>query len=197
MRANRRPRTPTWVRVLLVCAVVGPLVWYAAAWRDRAGNEERLSAVASEIAGREVKVRCPGPVIRHFAWDTVEGSVRFDAQGKPADETRLQDFSCAQLDALAEGRRKGTEADTALAVNVLAHEAWHLAGIADEAVAECRSLQTLAWTAERLGAPAGEGRRLARLYLATGHGALPDRYQSSQCRDGGELDLNPDDPAWP
>jgi hypothetical protein len=186
-----------WAKVLLVSAVLGPLVWYVAAWRDRAGNEQRLSAVASEIAGREVKVRCPGPIVRHFAWDTVEGSVRFDAAGKPADETRLQDFSCAQLDALAEGREKGTEADVALAVNVLAHEAWHLAGIGDEAVAECRSMQTLAWTAERLGVPAGEGRRLAELYLATGHEALPPRYRSPECRNGGELDLRPNDPAWP
>jgi hypothetical protein len=194
---TRRPQTPLWVRALLVCAVVGPPAWYGAAWRDRAGNEERLSAVASAIAGRDVRVRCPGPIIRHFAWDTVEGSVRFDAQGRPADETRLQDFSCAQLDGLAEGREVGTQADVALAVNVLAHEAWHLAGIRDEAVAECRSLQTLAWTAERLGAPAGEGRRLARLYLATGHGSLPGRYRSGECRDGGALDLRPDEPAWP
>ena len=197
MRTSRRPRTPPWVQGLLVLAVVGPLVWYVAAWRDRAANEERLGAVASEIAGREVRVRCPGPIIRHFAWDTVEGSVRFDAAGKPADETRLQDFSCAQLDALAEGRESGTDEDVALAVNVLAHEAWHLAGIADEAVAECRSMQTLAWTAERLGVPADEGRRLAALYLATRHGALPPRYKSPECRDGGALDLRPDDPAWP
>jgi hypothetical protein len=73
---------------------------------DRRGNERRLSAIASEIAGRDVRVSRPGPVGRLFGWDIVEGSVRFDADGKPADETKTPKQSCAELDALAEGRRE-------------------------------------------------------------------------------------------
>jgi hypothetical protein len=143
--------------------------------------------------------------------DIVEGSVRFDAAGRPADETKLRAFACAELDALAEGRRTdalacaraggtgcGTAApDLALAVDVLAHEAWHLAGIADEAVAECRALQTLAATAGRLGVAPSDARVLATTYLATGHRRLPERYRSGACADGETLDLRPGDPSWP
>lgn len=58
----------TAAAVLLVGAA-----WWVADRSDRLGNERRLSAVASRIAGREVKVRCPGPLGRLFGWDTVEG----------------------------------------------------------------------------------------------------------------------------
>ena len=87
--------------------------------------------------------------------------MRVGADGRPADETRLSETTCAELDALAEGRRgkelacigrtaiacgpRGTE--VTLAVDVLAHESFHLRGIIDEAETECRSLQAMAWTA--------------------------------------------------
>ena len=202
-----RTATPVWIKALLVAALVGAPAWWLAQRHDRIANEHRLGAVASAIAGREVRVRCPGVVGRILARDTVEGSVQFDAAGRPADETQLRRFTCEELDALAEGRRaaalacaeRGCSAavDLALAVNVLAHEAWHLAGIADEAVAECRALQSIAATAGRLGAAPAEGRALATSYLATGHERLPARYRSPACADGGPLDLRPDDPLWP
>jgi hypothetical protein len=69
--------------------------------------------------------------------------------------------------------------------------------VRDEAVAECRAVQTLAWAAQRLGASAAEGRRLAALYVATGHERLPAHYRSPDCRDGGRLDLRPGDATWP
>src|SRR5687767_10947557 len=160
------PGTPLWVKLTVSALVVTALAWWVADRQDRVGNERRLSAIASEIAGREVSVRCPGLLGRLLGWDVVEGSVRFGADGKPADETKIRRQSCAELDALAEGRRDeeleciGRTAiacgrhgpETAMAVDVLAHESWHLRGVRDEAVTECRSLQTMAWAAQRLGA---------------------------------------------
>jgi hypothetical protein len=73
----------------------------------------------------------------------------------------------------------------ALAVDVLAHESWHLAGVIDEAQTECRAVQTLAWTAEQLGATPEQGRALARRYLETGYPRLPERYRSGVCDVGG------------
>ena len=58
----------------------------------------------------------------------------------------------------------------ALAVDVLAHESWHLAGVLEEALTECRAVQTVAWTARRLDVTPAQGRA---------------------------LDLRPDDPNWP
>jgi hypothetical protein len=186
---TRRARTPFAVKLALVVIVVGAPAWWVALRQDRIGNEARLSAIASAIAGRDVHVRCPGVRGRVFSWDTVEGSVRFDADGRPANETRLRAFACSELDALAEGRRTNALAcgpaaacdDLALAVDVLAHESFHLAGVIDEAAAECHAVQTLAWTAERLGATAEQGRALARRYIETGYARLPNRYRSATC----------------
>ena len=158
-----------------------------------------------------MRVSCPGPIGRLFGWDIVEGSVRFGADGKPFDETKIRKRSCAELDALAEGRRgdvlectarariacgpNGRE--TVMAVDVLAHESWHLSGIMDEAVTECRSLQTMAWTAQQLGATAEQGRALALAQYAGAYQEMPDAYRDGRCSDGGALDLRPGDDRFP
>lgn len=205
-----RARTPLWFKVAVAAVCIAGPTWLLVQRQDRLGNEQRLRAVASVIAGRPIEVRCPGIFGRIFSWDIVEGSVRFDASGAPSDETRLRALTCAELDALAEGRRAGAVAcleagagcgseadDVALAVNVLAHEAWHLSGVIDEAIAECRSVQSIAWTAARLGTSPAQGHALARRYLETWYPRLPARYRSGDCADGRRLDLRPDDPDWP
>jgi hypothetical protein len=186
-----RRATPIWVKLVLVAVLVGGPAWWFAERRDRLDNEARLGEIASAIAGRDVRVRCPGVIGSVLSWDTLEGSVQFDEAGRPADEARLRVFACDELDALAEGRRGAALAcaergsscgdELARAVDVLAHEAWHLAGVADEGVAECRAVRALAWTAERLGATPEQGRALTARYVATGYQQLPDRYRSGTC----------------
>jgi hypothetical protein len=203
--------TPLWVRLVAAALLATALAWWIAQRADRRGNERRLSAIASQIAGRPVSVRCPGPVARLIGWDIVEGSVRFSADGGPADETQIRAQSCAELDALAEGRRAreleciGRTAiacgrhgrETVIAVDVLAHESWHLHGIADEAATECRSLQTIAWTAEQLGATPAQARAMARAEYEGVYPGMPEAYRSGDCADGGALDLRPDDDRFP
>ena len=192
---TRAVATPVWVKALLILVGVGVPTWWLADRHDRITNQHRLEAIASEIAGRHVEVRCPGPLGRLFGgWDTVEGSVRFDADGAP--RTRR---SCARPPArsstrVAEGRRDaelgcversldcGERAiAVARAVDVVTHEAFHLQGIIDEAETECHSVQTMGWTAERLGATEAQGRALARLQFATGFPLMPARYQKGDC----------------
>jgi hypothetical protein len=202
---------PLWVRITVAALLLTAAAWWIAERSDRRGNERRLSAIASQIAGRPVGVHCPGPAGRLLGWDIVEGSVRFNADGTPEDETKIRAQSCAELDALAEGRRAkeleciGRTAiacgrhgrETAMAVDVLAHESWHMRGIADEAVAECRSLQTMAWTAQQLGATPEQGRAMARVEYEGVYQDMPEAYRSGACADGGELDLRPDDERFP
>jgi hypothetical protein len=191
---------------------VGVPEWGLVSYQDRVRNQARLGEIASGIAGRPVSVRCPGVVGRIFGWDIVEGSVRFDAAGRPGDETQLRAFACAELDAIAEGERTAVLAcvarspapacgqagdDAARAVDVLTHEAVHMAGIADEGETECRSLQTMAWTAQRLGASLAEGQALAARQYVTDYPRMPQRYQAPGCTDGGALDVRPADPVWP
>ncbi len=205
------PSTPLWVKLTIAALIVTAITWWIADRQDRVGNERRLSAIASQIAGRSVRVDCPGPVGRLLGWDIVEGSVRFGADGKPFDETKIRKRSCNELDALAEGRRLqelecvGRTAiacgrngrDTVMAVDVLAHESWHLRGIIDEAETECRSLQTMAWTAQQLGATAEQGRAMAVAQFAGAYQEMPEAYRSGACADGGRLDLRPGDARFP
>ena len=72
-------RTPRWVKAGAAAALLALLAWWGATWHDTRTNERRLGAIASQIAGRPVAVRCPGPVGRLIGWDIVEGSVRFGA----------------------------------------------------------------------------------------------------------------------
>jgi hypothetical protein len=197
---RRYPGTPLWVKLTISALFVTAFVWWLADRQDRRGNERRLSAIASQIAGRDVRVSCPGPVGRLFGWDIVEGSVRFDADGRPADETKIRKQSCAELDALAEGRRQrglALRPETLMAVDVLAHESWHLHGVIDEAVTECRSLQTMAWTAQQLGASAEQGHAMALAQYEGAYRQMAEPYRSGGCVDGGPLDLRPDDERFP
>jgi hypothetical protein len=210
MPRTRAVTTPLWVRAIVAVVAIGVPGWLGLAHHDRTVNQDRLGAIASEIAGRPVKVHCPGVLGRMLSWDIVEGSVRFDAAGTPADVADVRAKACAELDALAEGRRAGVLAcvsmggacgqagdDLAMAVDVVTHEAHHLSGILDEAVTECRSLQTMARTAVRLGATPAQGQQLAAYALDANYERMPSRYQSPECRDGGALDLRPGDPRWP
>jgi hypothetical protein len=73
----------------------------------------------------------------------------------------------------------------------------HLAGVVDEAAADCLALQLDAWVAVRLGASGSFARSLAREYWTTYYPAQDVRYRSAGCRDGGALDLFRERPGWP
>jgi len=208
---RRYPTTPLWLKLSVATVLLGSFGWWATDRADRLGNERRLVAIASQVAGREVKVHCPGPLGRALGQSTLEGSVRFSAEGRPADDTKLSTTTCAELDALAEGRRAEelacTEragilcgrqgADLAMAVDVITHESFHLKGIQDEASTECSSLQTMAATAQQLGATPAQAVALARGQYAEGFPRMPDHYRSPHCSEGGAFDLRPDDPHFP
>src|SRR4051794_4104445 len=89
---NRFPRPPLWVRAIVTAIVIGVPMWWLVQWHDRVANERRLGAVASQIARRHVTVHCPGVIGRLLRYDLVEGSVAFDAQGRPSDEAELRAF---------------------------------------------------------------------------------------------------------
>ncbi len=82
-------------------------------------------------------------------------------------------------------------------MHVLAHESSHLAGIRDEAEADCYGLQRTAFVAESLGADPAEAEWLARLALDERTITAPADYRSPECHDGGALDLDPDSTVWP
>lgn len=157
----------------------------------------KLAAVASELAGRKVRVHCPSFLASLVDTHGEAGRVRFDENGRPADHTDLSpqtckelrhlnrvDFTCVETDAC--GYR---EFKAAWAAHTLAHEAFHLRGLQDEGVAECYALQNTAFVAEQLGVPRAQARNLQHWLFVEGYPNEPAEYHSSRCYDGGPLDL--------
>jgi hypothetical protein len=181
------------MRLALLVTLALALGFVLVKQRDARAQEDRLGEVASEIARRDVRVRCQSAVGAALDVTWEDGSVWFDAEGKPADVTDLKRHVCKTLAAFP-GRRDAEE--TVRALNTLAHESWHLAGVRNEAAAQCYAVQSIEFTARRLGADDARARRLALAFVATQYDRMPPAYRSEECRDGGELDLRRDSPVW-
>jgi hypothetical protein len=197
-------------RLVLLALVVGlPLLAY---WNQHRvdGHERMLGEVASEIAGRPVGVRCQGLPSALIDITNLAGEVQFAHDGTPADVATLKRDVCRDLKRFGSARLapsfdcvlrvepcERATGKVAYAVHVFTHEAWHLRGIANEAAAECYALQTTAQTAARLGATPEQARAIALWNLKHAYPHLPSQYHSSDCRDGGPLDLRPETSVWP
>jgi hypothetical protein len=182
--------------VLLVSLV--PVLGIVAMQHEKRVKEGRLAAVASQIAGRDVEVHCPGLAQKLVDVSSNAGSVYFDSQGRPAGFTELNDETCSTLSSFAEG---DTSADDSLrvarALHVLSHESFHLAGVRGEAEADCFGVQRVAFVAGELGAEPAEAERLAAIARADRAVSAPSEYRSPDCYDGGRLDLDPASSTWP
>jgi hypothetical protein len=83
------------------------------------------------------------------------------------------------------------------AVQALAHESEHAAGVRSEAAAECYAVQRLPAAASVLGVAPAYARALQRAYWERGYPREPDEYRSADCADGRGLDLRPHEPGFP
>ncbi len=185
----------------LIAVLVGAvwLVEHRSGWSSLSGDERgaavaRFSDEASRIAEKPVAIRCDeardyvGAVQHADGVATVGG-----------DLALLTPEICHDLYRLVfEDETTGSR--TGHAIAVLAHEAWHLRGQGDEGTTECYALQSGVALGQRLGLDEGTARQLMRQQLTEnalrGLGSLEYRV-TSECRDGGRLDLNPDDGSFP
>ncbi len=173
---------------------------------NRIAEQDRLGRIASEIAGRQVGVRCPGFLAGLVDVHGEAGRVSFDAAGRPADHTDLSPQTCKELLGLARvdfscvdrGAECGYRQFSAgWAAHTLAHESFHLRGVQDEGVAECYAFQDTAFVAVRLGVPPETARKLTGWLFVRGYPNEPPDYHSSRCYAGGPLDIRHGSPAWP
>lgn len=205
---------------ILAAVLAIPMVVLVWQWWHDGSTERTLAPIASEIAGRDVAVDCQtfwgaliDPLPRH-------GEVVFDRNGIPEPRIFLTHDTCKRLAAFA-GRMHHDELDclgqaswvvgranpfgnpcyhesseTVYAILTLAHEAYHTAGVRDEAVANCYATQALAFAALRLGSADAEARAIAAAMAAL----LPfqgDAYRTTECVAGSRLDLHRETPAFP
>lgn len=178
--------------LLVIIVLVGaPTGWLVLTQRNLDTVESRLAAVASEIAGRAVEVHCPGAIERLVDISPNAGSVHFGADGQPGNSMELNTQTCLALEDLS-----GDGAKVSKALHVLVHESWHLAGVQDEAKADCYAFQRVEFAALQLGAEPLRAEALAHRAYVDRQETAPADYRSYECRDNGALDLSPS-PDWP
>lgn len=191
-----RRRVP-WVGVAVIAVPLVALFWTERQW---VSAERTFSSVARSVAPGSAGVHCQR-MGEAFVYAGAElGRVQFAEDGRPEGPAMLTYETCQRISAYlrsspADHGRPSLE--EVVAVHVLSHEAWHLAGITSEAKSECRALQSDAAVAQQLGATAAQGRGLARMYLTAVYPQMPSSYVSRDCREGGTLDETPDDGSWP
>jgi hypothetical protein len=200
---DAEPRRP--LRRLLVgvgvIAALGAIVWFAGnrGWDGldedaRAEATARFSSEASRIVGRPVEIRCDE------AGEFV-GAVQH-ADGVAAVGGRLAYLTpeiCHDLYRLA-FEDDVTFSQTARALAVFAHEAWHLRGERNEGVTECYALQSGVELGVRLGLGEQTARQMMRQQLAENQlrarGSV-EYLVPPECRDGGALDRDPGSSRFP
>lgn len=202
VRPRRRGRPLGWAVGAAAAAAAVALAarsdraatWAAIPADGRAATERRLTAEASRLAGRDVRVLCDAD----YAF-TGAGSDTLGVAFPRARLAYLDPTICRALhDVLGGGARdeRGFGATV-----VLAHEAVHLRGERREGVTECLALQEAVPLAVRLGLEESQARSLASAELAR---RLAERNVIRAayalpigCRDGGDLDLDRGDPRFP
>ncbi len=173
-----------------------------------------LEAALSEPAARAADID-PPPIdcVAPADWQAI-----VDEVGTPADlelggvvragdpTILLAPVTCLSLDGVPRApelpclvdvrdRCRAGSTEAAIGLATLAHEAQHVDGVQDEAVADCRALQRVDDVARALGVPADQA---AQIGAFVRHLRItPDEYRSDECRPGGDLDLEPDTPAFP
>jgi hypothetical protein len=182
-----------------VLAAVFWLVETSTGWNGldasaRAEAASRFSTEASRIAGKPVTIRCDeagdyvGAIQHADGVALVGGNLAY-----------LTPERCLDLYRLAfKGEVRSNR--TARALAVLAHEAWHLRGVADEGTTECYGLQSAVETGERFGLSEDRAHRIMRRQLVENSfraRAAPEYRVPADCRNRGRLDLNPEDDRFP
>jgi hypothetical protein len=198
------------MRLALALIVVGILGAAFVFHERRSVLEHELGSVATQLAGRPVHVHCQGLSGDLLDATPETGTVRFDANGRPADVTNLKRPICNALRRFPHDVKRRAFAcvlaqadcppaifEEVMAVHTLAHEAWHLRGNTSESLTECHALQTTAFAATLFGADARAAQATATYVLLRFYPNLHEEYKTFECTNGGPMDLRPTDPHWP
>lgn len=179
--------------VLLVLVPRGG--WDGLGADDRAKTEALIAAEAGRIAGHEARIHCDA---RGEAVGIVQHADGVAEVG--GRNAYLTPQICYRLYRLAFKDDEGAFSQTARAIAVLAHEAWHLRGETDEGITNCYAFQSGVSLGERLGLSEGTAARMMRQQLAdnaTYARSAPEYLVPRECRNGGRLDLEPGSSRFP
>jgi hypothetical protein len=147
--------------------------------------------VLSEVEG--VGANCERFSEELFNLSQYQGYVYYDG----SNVAHLRRNICHDLWDYANGGQANPTEGQILAVHIVGHEAMHINGVREEAVAECMAVQLNHLIAEELGATPEEARELQRRYYEEYYPRQRSNYISGECREGGALDINPDRTEFP
>lgn len=183
------------VLTVLVFVLLPDRGWSSLDEGERERTQARLSAEAGRIAGHRAVIHCDA------RGDTVGVVQHADGIAEVGGRNAfLTPQICFRLYRLAFKGDEGPFSQTARAIAVLAHEAWHLRGVGDEGVTNCYAFQSGVALGERLGLSPGTAARMMRQQLAENPiqaRSAPAYLVPPECRNGGKLDLAPDRSSFP
>ena len=171
-------------------------------------NELLAQSVAARLTRQKPVVRCTAVPL-----GSGELGVTPFVNGRPVGYFLLSSEVCAELAAFRMNHSSydpaacttnaclDRVAETVQAIQTISHESYHVLGWQSEAAAECYGMQSLWYTANRLGASVALSQELASWYWVHVYplrrtSSHPE-YWSAECRDGGKLDLRPATHGWP
>jgi hypothetical protein len=200
---ERRPYRRHLAEALVVIAIVAGILFYASrphGWNavsqaNRARAEAVFSREATAIAGHPAAVVCDTSGEHVGVVQDADGAAQVG--GRVA---YLVPDLCDQLYQLEFKHRVPSFSHTGRAIAVLAHESWHLNGVANEGLANCFAFQSGVAVGVHLGLSESRARAMMREQLATNasDSASDSRYLVPPgCRDGGEYDLHTGSNAFP
>jgi hypothetical protein len=168
------------------------------------GNELRWEAFEGQLAdavrpmmgSARASFECERILQGAFASHGRGGHVSIGRDGKPIGAAFLSSNTCARVKAYR-ADSSGASREQIFAVHTVTHEAAHLAGMHNEAKAECTAIQRDVATMTNLGATRSDAIAQVKSYLTLNYPGLPDNYRSDQCKSGGAMDLTPKDGTWP
>ncbi len=200
LRSSTLRRVVTSLAVLACVALVAWAIsvrrgWSALDHRTQVRIEHVLSLQAGRIAGHSVHVRCDTAGRHVGAVQEADGLA--EVGGRNA---WLTPGICFRLFKVIDDHDRQSFSPTGRAIAVLAHESWHLHGVANEGVTNCYAFQSGVAIGVRFGLSADRARALMREQLADNasdsEGAPAYRVPAS-CGNGGRYDLHPGSAQFP
>jgi hypothetical protein len=179
----------------ILFVAVRPHGWTAISKANRARAEAVFSREATAIARHPAQIVCDtsgrhvGVVQDADGSATVGGNIAY-----------LVPSLCDHLYQLRFKDRVQSFSQTARAIAVLAHESWHLHGVADEGLANCYAFQSGVGVGTHLGLSESRARAMMREQLATNASDSEGNAQylvPEDCRNGGRYDLSPGSDRFP
>jgi hypothetical protein len=158
--------------------------------------EATLADAARKLVGVPVAVHCQSAGEEFVDTDQNLGFVAAGPDGMPERRTTLKREVCSALASYLGSDHARPSEDEVRAVHVLSHESRHMAGTADEAMAECQAMQRDATAARLLGADPRQARRLARYYWLVLYHTMPAEYVIQSCAPGASWDEHLPDAPW-